>query len=98
MKKFKVTADPRVKTDLQEAKDFFESKQKGLSVKFLKDYKKALKKLQNNPFFQMRYKDIHCLPLEVFKYMLHFKIDEQNFIVTVFAVISTHRNPNQHWL
>ena len=98
MKKYKVTADPRVKTDLQDAKNFLESKQKGLSVKFLKDYKKALKKLQTNPFFQVRYKDIHCLPLEVFKYMLHFKIDEQNLTVTVFAVISTHRDPYQHWL
>ena len=98
MKKYKVTADPRVKTDLQDAKNFLESKQKGLSVKFLKDYKKALKKLQTNPFFQVRYKDIHCLPLEVFKYMLHFKIVEQNLTVTVFAVISTHRDPNQHWL
>lgn len=82
MKKYKVTADPRVKMDLQDAKDFLESKQKGLSAKFLKDYKKALKKLQTNPFFQVRYKDIHCLPLEVFKYMLHFKIDEQDHTVT----------------
>ncbi|TDL99216.1 MAG: hypothetical protein C4K58_08030 [Flavobacteriaceae bacterium] len=51
MKKYKVTADPRVKTDLQDAKDFLESKQKGLSKKFFKDYKKALKKLEANPFF-----------------------------------------------
>jgi mRNA-degrading endonuclease RelE of RelBE toxin-antitoxin system len=98
MKNYKVTADPRVKLDLKEAKYFLESKQKGLSKKFLKDYRKALKKLQNNPFFQLRYKDIHCLPLEVFKYMLHFKIDEQNLTVTIYAVISTHRNPNTHWL
>ena len=90
MKNYKVIADPRVKLDLKEAKDFLESKEKNLSVKFLKDYRKALKKLQNNSFFEVRYKDIHCLSLEVFKYMLHFNIDEQNRIITVFAVISTH--------
>ncbi|ROI13191.1 hypothetical protein [Epilithonimonas hominis] len=73
MKTFRVIADPRVKLDLQDAKNFLERKQKGLSLEFFKDYKKALKKLQTNPFFQVRYKEIHCLPLEVLKYILHFK-------------------------
>lgn len=98
MNSYKVTADPRVKQDLKDAKCFLDGKQKGLYKKFLEDYRKALGKLQTNPFFQVRYKDIRCLPLEVFKYMLHFKIDEQNQSVTVFGVISTHKDPNQHWL
>ena len=98
MDNFKIIADPRVKLDLQEAVDFLESKQKGLSKKFLDDYKIALKKLEINPYFQVRYKEISCLPLKTFKYMLHFKLDKKDLTVTVFAVISTHRNPGEHWL
>lgn len=98
MKTYKVIADERVKLDLQEAGSFLESRKKGLYKEFLKDYRIALEKIKTNPFYQVRYKDVRCLPLAIFKYMLHFKIDEQNFSVTIYAVISTHRNPNQHWL
>lgn len=64
MKNFTVRADTRVRIDINEILGFLESRQVNLSHKFLKDYLKALKKLEKNPYFQIRYKDIRCLPLE----------------------------------
>jgi hypothetical protein len=78
--------------------DFLKSRRKGLDTKFLADYKSRLKTLKTNPFFEIRYDGIRCLPLEIFKYMIHFSIDEVNNIVLINAVISTYLDPNDSWL
>ena len=75
LKTFKLQADPRVKQDLQNAIEFLKSRKKGLDVEFLADYKNSLKSLKTNPFFEIRYDGIRCLPLEIFKYMIHFSIN-----------------------
>jgi len=98
MEKYTIIADPRVKDDLKEAKDYLNTKRKGYGKKFLAEYKKTLLYLQQNPFFQLRYKEVHCLPLKNFKYMLHFKINEASKTVHIFAVLSTHLNPDKNWL
>jgi hypothetical protein len=98
LKSFKIQADPRVKLDLQEAMDFLKSRRKGLDVKFLSDYKRRLKTLNTNPFFEVRYDNIRCLPFEIFKYMIHFSVDEANSTVLINAVISTYQDPEKHWL
>ena len=98
MKTYKIQADPRVKLDLQEAMDFLKSRRKGLDIKFLADYKSRLKTLKTNPFFEVRYDDIRCLPLEIFKYMIHYSVDEVNNVVQVNAVISTYLDPEDSWL
>jgi hypothetical protein len=98
LKSFKIQADPRVKLDLQEAIDFLKSRRKGLDAKFLSDYKRRLKTLKINPFFEVRYNNIRCLPLEIFKYMIHFSVDETHNTVLINAVISTYQDPEEYWL
>lgn len=98
MKSYKIQADPRVKLDLQEAMDFLKSRRKGLDAKFISDYKSSLKTLKTNPFFEVRYDGIRCLPLQIFKYMIHFSVDETNNTVLINAVISTYQDPQENWL
>lgn len=98
MKSYKIQADPRVKLDLREAIDFLKYRRKGLDSKFIADYKSCLKTLKTNPFFEVRYDGIRCMPLEIFKYMIHFSIDEVNNTVLINAVISTYLDPNDSWL
>jgi len=57
-----------------------------------------LKTIKTNPFFEVRYDGIRCLPLEIFKYMIHFSVDETNTTVLINAVISTYQNPEEYWL
>ncbi len=98
MKTYKIQADPRVKLDLQEAMYFLKSRRNGLDSKFLADYKSRLKTLKTNPFFEIRYDDIRCLPLEIFKYMIHFSVDETNNTIMINAVISTYQDPEEYWI
>lgn len=98
MTKYTIIADPRVKDDLKEAKEYLNSKRENYGALFLKQYRKTLKTLQQNPYFQIRYNDIHCLPLKDFKYMVHFKIDETKKQVHIYAVLSTYLNPKENWM
>ena len=47
MIKYQIVADPRVASDLKEARDFLTSRRKGYGSKFLKEYKALLKTLQS---------------------------------------------------
>ena len=98
MLNYKIIADPKVKYDLKEARDFLNSRRKGFGNKFLSEYKITLKYLQKNPNFQIRYNEIHCLPMKTFKYMIHFKIDEENKSIHIFALLSTYLNPDKNWI
>jgi hypothetical protein len=95
---YTIVADPRVKSDLIEARDFLNSRRKGFGKKFLTEYRNTLKSLEVNPFFQILYKDIHCLPMKTFKYMIHFKVYEETKTVHIYGLLSTHKNPFENWL
>jgi len=97
MTAYAIIADPKVKDDLKEARDFLNSRRSGFGKKFLSEYSATLKLLQKTPNFQIRYKDFHCLPMKTFKYMLHFRIDEENKIIHIYAVLSTYLNPDKNW-
>lgn len=98
MQVYTIIADPNVKNDLRDAKDYLNTQRKGWGKKFLIQYRETLKSLQQNPHFQIRYKDIHCLPLLDFKYMIHFKVNETKKEIHIYAVLSTHLNPKENWL
>jgi hypothetical protein len=95
---YTIIADPKVKDDLKEARDFLNSRRKGFGKKFLSEYSVTLKHLQKNPNFEIRYNDIHCLPMKTFKYMIHFRMDEENKNIHIYAVLSTHLNPDKNWI
>lgn len=98
MKKYKIVADPSVAIDLKEARDFLNSRRKGYGKKFLKEYRAFLTTMKTNPLFQIRYNEIHCLPLKTFKYMVHFTVDGKERIIHIYAVLSTYQNPDKHWV
>ena len=95
---YKIVADPLVKVDLIEARDFLNSRRKGFGKKFISEYESILKNLQTNPHYQLRYKNVRCLTMKKFKYMIHFKLDDLNKLVHIYSVLSTYQNPNKHWL
>lgn len=49
-----------------------------------------------NPFYEIRYDNIRCLPLKTFPYTIHFSINEADRVVIVRAVFQTSLNP-QIW-
>jgi len=90
---FSTVIDPRAMQDIQQAIDFYENQQPGIGKHFEEILNQDLLMLQQNPFFQVRYENVHCLPLKKYPYMIHFTVDEKEQLITVRAVLNTSRNP-----
>lgn len=82
--------------DIQEIIDYYDEQQTGLGEKFESTLNKHLLILQKNPFFQIRYDDVRCIPLKKFPFMVHFTIHEADKLVIIRAVFHASRNP-ENW-
>ncbi|MEA1887085.1 MAG: type II toxin-antitoxin system RelE/ParE family toxin [Bacteroidota bacterium] len=94
MERFKVKIDTEALTDIQEATDWYNEQQPKLGERFQSTTVKQIDSLSNDPhIYAVRYKEIRCMIVKKFPFMVHFYINEQGHSVEVLAVISTERNP-----
>lgn len=93
---FTIKIEPEAHQDIQNGIDWYNEQKPALGRKFHAEVKAYFKKLKTNPFYQVRYDNVHCLPLKKFPYMVHFTINEKEKIVIVRAVFGTKENP-QKW-
>lgn len=94
---YKIKLEPEASNDIQQAMDWYNTKQAGLGKKFYKSLQKSIDGLTTYPFYQIRYGgNVRCLPIKNFPYMLHFTIDENQTIVIIRAVFHTSKSP-QSW-
>src|ERR1041385_2594447 len=98
MKKYSVFIESRAFMEIQNAISYYNSLSNGLGEKFFADLDKQIEKLKISPFFQVRYKDIRCLPLKKFPFMIHFTVNEIQITVYIHAVINCYQNPETAWL
>ena len=83
--------------EVQDALNYFLEKSAELSEDFIQDLEKGIFALQVNPYYQVRYKNIRCLPLSKFPFMIHFELDEDKKRVKILSCIHTSLNPNKSW-
>jgi hypothetical protein len=90
--------EPAAKIDIQNEINYYNEQQQGLGKKIHQELKRYFKAIQKNPFYQIRYKNIRCLPLKKFPIMIHFTFDDKKNRVTIRAVINTYKNPKEYWV
>ncbi len=81
--------------DIQQGITYYEERQKGLGVRFEAQLNVQFESLKINPFYQIRYDQVHCLPVTKFPFMIHFTIDELNKQVIIRAVFHTSLDPKK---
>jgi toxin ParE1/3/4 len=94
---FAVLIEPRALADIQQAIDYYESRQSGLGKRFESAIDKHFSIIAKNPFFQIRYSGIRCLPVKKFPFLIHFVVDEKSEKVFVISVFHTSKD-NSEWL
>ena len=93
--KYKVKIEPDALADIQDITDWYNEAQTTLGKRFQDTAIKQINSLSKNPqIYTIRYKEIRCMLVKKFPYMVHFYINEVSNSVEVLAVISTSRNPN----
>lgn len=96
---FKVIVNDVLADDIQEAVDYYKEKQKSLATRFYYNSKKLLKSLEQDALlYQVKYKDIRCAKVKKFPYLIHYKVNEKENTVYVYALICTYKNPNENWV
>jgi hypothetical protein len=91
--KFKVVFHNEALEQLQQSINYYNAAQKGLGKRFALVVKATAGQLDKTPFYQIRYDDICCFPLQKFPFMLHFRVNEDLNVVEIFAVLHTSLNP-----
>lgn len=94
---YSVNLDPRAIEDIREIIDYYEEQEPGLGKRFEQELGRHILLLEENPFYQVRYDNVRCLPVKVFPHMLHFTIDNKQKQVTIWAVFHTAMDP-QKWV
>ena len=90
---FRILINPDALQDIQEAFEWYNSRQVNLGQEFLFVLHECFNLLRSSPRFQIRYANIRCLPLKGYPYMIHFTLDKSTQTVVIRAVINTHRDP-----
>lgn len=91
---YKINLDSAAILDIQKAIDYYDEQQPGLGAKFEIAIDRHFSALSKNPFFQMRYDIVRCLPMKKFPFMIHFIVDEESKTIKVSAVFHTSMNPD----
>ena len=92
---YPVIFEKQAESDIQQAIDYYDRQQVGLGEKFWLSVQKHIASIGKNPFFQIRYGEIRCLPVTKFPFMIHFLIDEKVKIVYILSVFHTSQNPDK---
>ena len=90
---FKIVITQSAFYDTLNGIEWYEKQTKGLGKRFYQAIQKVYKTIRENPYFQIRYEDVRCLPLEKFPYLIHFVVEEERKRVVILGVICTHRDP-----
>lgn len=94
---FLIKVEPEALQDIQEAIYWYDRQQPGLGRRFYDQLNIAIDRLKQNPYYQIRYRSVRCLPLAKFPFMIHYSVDETNSIIFIWAIFNTSLNPKR-WM
>ena len=90
---YNVSITQKATIELNQSINWYNEQKKGLGKRFYNKVKEAIKTIAKNPYsFELRYKEIRALPVEVFPFVIAYFIVEPNKIV-ITAVFHSSRNP-----
>ena len=88
--RFQLKIDIDALNDIQETFEWYELQMKGLGLRYKTQTKKQINSLKKDPYlFSIKYNEIRCRKIEKFPFLIHYLINEDNNVVTVFAVFHT---------
>jgi hypothetical protein len=90
---YKIVIEPRAILDIQNAIDYYDSKQIGLGEYFYKVVNEHIETLIKSPFFQIRYKDYHGFPIHKFPFIIFYYSDENLKTIFIISIFNTALNP-----
>lgn len=89
---YKLILKPRAENDLAEGIEWYESKQKGLGLKFINHIESYFEKILENPFgYELKNFPFREAFVGRFPYVIIYEFTETEIIV--YSIFNTYRNP-----
>jgi len=93
---YKAVILPLAKEDILEATLWYNSKQKGLGKRFINELRSKILLIKQYPnIAPVRYENVRTAVLNVFPYMIHYRINHDKKEIIVAAVFHTSLNPER---
>ncbi len=91
---YQIIIPESVYEELNDASLYYESKQKGLGVKFVLDWEESMNQLKKSPqLFQKKHKQLRSIHLNRFPYFIIFEVEDNS--IYVYRLIQDRRNPKR---
>jgi addiction module RelE/StbE family toxin len=90
---FKAVVSPVAKADVRKAVAYYKKEaSEKVAQNFVKDYEQTVLMIQQNPFFQIYYKDYRGFPMKKYPYIILYKVDEKENLILIKAVFNAHQD------
>ncbi|WP_162419128.1 type II toxin-antitoxin system RelE/ParE family toxin [Cyclobacterium roseum] len=91
---YRIKLLPEASFDVREIMEWYDEEKPGLGDRFFESLKSGLNYIKKYPLHcQVRYRDVRNILVEKFPYQIHYRVEEPDRSVIVFAVTHTSRNP-----
>ncbi len=91
---FEIRVSPRAQQEIEAAISFYESRSEQAPDRFVHCVADCYKKLALNPNFEIRYKNVRCVKVNMFPYSLYFVILEKDKRVEILSCFPNRSDPN----
>ena len=91
---YKTIILPLAKSDIKEASLWYNKQKQGLGKRFTQQVRSKVEAIKMNPrAYRIRYNNVHTAIIDLFPFMIHFTIEEEERNVLISAVLHTSLNP-----
>ena len=91
---FELRISPKAIDEIENAFQYYLTISEKVAYEFNDELAEILDRLELNPYFQIRYKEIRAIPLRVFPFLVFFSIE--NKIIYIHSVFHTSQNPEKY--
>ena len=88
---------PKAQLEILEAWEWYENKQDGLGDRFIKEVRRKIKYVQNNPLHYPLKGNYREAQTDISPYLIIFKFDNAKNIIFVVSVFHMTRHPNKKY-
>jgi toxin ParE1/3/4 len=92
---YKIIISPRAQNEIENAIVYYALSSVDAPVNFIIALQKAYEKLNRNPLYGIRYKNVRALKISKFPYLIYFVVNEKLLTVKVLACFHGGRNPKR---
>lgn len=94
---YQIKLKPKAEKDIHSILNYYSEISESLGFKFYSELIITIDSLKLFPKFQIKYKNVRCLYINKFPYLIHYKIDEPNLEIHIIAILHMSRDPKLFW-